>query len=77
MPTIAEFLAGHPLAYRSFDGVAVVATYHKAGRDAIGHLAICDAQGRRLASPVMGEHGAAQFHGSIAADPAARPLELA
>jgi len=74
MITLEQFLAGAPLAYRSFDGAAVSATWRKSPAP---HLIIRDANGRQLMAPLMPRQGAESFYAGIAADPSAWPLDAA
>lgn len=65
MPTLAEFLAGHALAYRSFSGAPCSATFNASP---VPHLIIRDVNGRQLAAPVMARNEAESFYLGIAAE---------
>lgn len=65
MPTEAEFIAGKPLAYKSFSGADCTATF---ATSPAPHLTICNAAGRQVTAPVMPEYEARNFYREIAAE---------
>lgn len=66
MPTLEQFLAGKPLAFKSLQGHDRLATYRTGGM--APYLELAYPGGKVIMRPVMGEHEARQWYANASAE---------